>query len=103
MTPLIIISLVSNRLPYITEAGPDTVGHAHFLSRAHLPSCDLEPHPLEPHPPNEYRIDGDSISRAFSAALSRLRQYRQTIIDRYHGNTFITIYSVCMYLEYYTR
>ena len=79
--------------PYLSEAGADCLGHAHFLSGVHLPSCEGKPHPLVPHPFDEEVdgvsierwVEGGSLARAFGSALSRLLVYKQTLADRHIG------------------
>ena len=81
--------------PYLTEAGEKAVGHAHFLSRANLPSCiegPLKPHPSHVTPPLSDEVpslevwqEGGSLERAFGSALCCLQQYLQTMADGYMG------------------
>ena len=82
--------------PYLTEAGVESLGHAHFLSGVHLPSSDGKPHPLVPDlcdnaclqvgpPPMEHWLEGGSLTQAFGAALTRLLVYHQTLADSYQG------------------
>lgn len=87
--------LYSLSRPYLTEAGPEALTHAQFLSGVYLPYCEGKPHPQFPHPLNEDCLvdsqsiagwmEGGSLAHAFGSALSHLLIFEQTIADSYHG------------------